>query len=123
MTLDASGDFWQALVERRPDGIRVAAPVGALAMASDEVRNSIAVLLLTLNGVLRFARAAGEEQKGQVAAHLEALLPHFPSAEELGHALAALSVGCRLCGREVEVLQNDLVVAREYLVARGWSSP
>jgi len=123
VTLDASGDFWQALVERRTDGIRVAAPVGAPAMASDEVRNSIAVLLLTLNGVLRFARAAGDEQKGQVAAHLEALLPHFPFAEELGHALSAISVGCRLCGREVEVLQNDLVIAREYLAVRGWSSP
>jgi hypothetical protein len=123
VTLDASGDFWQALVERRTDAIRVAAPFGALATASDEVRNAVAVLLLTLNGVLRFARAAGEEQNGQVAAHLEALLPHLPSAEELGHALSAISVGCRLCGREVEVLQNDLLIAREYLAVRGWSSP
>ena len=45
-----------------------------------------------------------------------------PSATQLGHGLAALSVACRLCGQEVAALNDDETTADEFLAARGWSS-
>ena len=38
-----------------------------------------------------------------------------PTATELTHALSALSVAVRLCGREIQVLRQDEMIAKEYL--------
>ena len=44
-----------------------------------------------------------------------------PAAEEIDHALAALSIAYRMCAREADVLLND-AAARCYLAARESST-
>jgi hypothetical protein len=121
VALDTPDNYCQATLEQRSDGVRVTAGLGASAPASDSSRTAMAVLLLRLGGVVRMVRAAGEECNGQSAIRLEVGLSRTPRTGELAHALAALSVACRLCGREVEVLQ-DGGIAAEYLASRGLSS-
>ena len=85
-------------------------------------RQALAVALLTICGIIRMARATARENDGQAAARFEVVFSNAPCSGELVHALAALSVACRLCGKEVKVLQEEEEVAREYLAVRGWPS-
>jgi hypothetical protein len=121
VALDTPDSYCQATLEQRPEGLHVTAGLGASVPASESSRTAVAVLLLTLGGVVRMVRATGEECDGQSPVRLEVRLARAPGADELAHALAALSVGHRLCGREVEVLQDDEIAA-EYLASRGLSS-
>lgn len=120
-TLDTHDGFYQATLERRSEGVHVTAGLGTPTLASKDSRVAVAVLLLTLGGVVRMVRAAVEECDGPSAIRLEACLGRRPAGIELTHALAALSIGCRLSGREVEVLE-DGEIAAEYLALRGMSS-
>jgi hypothetical protein len=120
VALDAADGFYQATLECRSEGVHVSAGLGTLALTSEDARAAVAVLLLTLNGVVRMVRAAAEACDGQSALRLEVRLGRRPAAGELGHALSALSVGCRLCAREAEVLE-DRDIAAEYLALRGVS--
>ncbi len=76
-----------------------------------DCREALARLLLRTNGILRMARAtvAGGTPR------LEVVFDDAPSPAELGHALAALAVGCELAAREAEVLARDDAAARVYL--------
>jgi len=122
-TLDTAGDFHQATLARGAENVRLTADLGTPARwASENARAAVALLLLTLGGVARMIRPAGEDCDGRSAVRLEAHLGPCPLAGELAHALAALSVACRLCGREVEVLRHDNEIAVAYLVSRGLSS-
>ena len=51
----------------------------------------------------------------------EVIFESPPTPGVLRHALSALSVACRLCGREAKALEAE-GLAREYLSVRGWSS-
>jgi hypothetical protein len=85
-------------------------------------RDALAVLLLTVTGWVRLVRAAAIEQPGGgVATRLETVLPPACGAQHVHHALSALSVACRLCVLEAEVLHDDAVVAETCLVS--WGGP
>ena len=82
-----------------------------VAQFSDASAEAVRVLMLRAGGLVLFARpvvAAG-------AARFEIVFSTHPSAMEIGEALAALSVACRLAGREAAALAGDAHVAGEYL--------
>jgi hypothetical protein len=85
---------------------------------SGTCRSAVAVFLLTANAFVRFARAGVEEGEKGVEAFYEVWIDERPTAAVVGHALASLSVGCRLCEKELQVLGNENV-ARTLLEARG----
>jgi hypothetical protein len=119
--LEVPDGFHQAIVEPRSDGVRVVAQLGSYALPSAVSRRAVGVMLLTLGAVLRMARPAGADRDGAVTTWLEASLPVCPIPAELAHALSAVSIGCEMCAREVDVLQDESV-AKEFLTVRGWSS-
>jgi len=63
-------------------------------------------------------RATATEVGGEHRIALDVRFPERPSAGELSHALAALSVGCRISAREALVLSADETLAAAYL--RQW---
>jgi hypothetical protein len=88
---------------------------------SDPSRTALALLLLLASGSVRLARAAAiEPAEGRLATRFETALPAAAGAGHLHHALASLSVACRLCGPEAALLHDDHVVAAECL--RAWTS-
>jgi hypothetical protein len=111
--LQVQGAF-RALVTARPDG-KIAASVdlnGRPADSSSPVcRAALAHFLLRINRVVRMARAAAAGETPR----LETVFADAPTAPELNHALAALSVACRMAAREAEVLACEVEAARAYL--------
>ncbi|MCX6538594.1 MAG: hypothetical protein NT151_06650 [Acidobacteria bacterium] len=119
--LGVPGQFHQAIVEpRNAGGCRARVELARLGDAADDTRTAIAVLLLTLAYVVRFVRAGAEPRDGTTSVFVEADIEHAATAPELHHALSALSVACRMAGREVKALM-DPDVAHTYLAARGWA--
>lgn len=114
--LEVADVFCMALLEEEAGGgLRLTAELAACESLSPESRQAIGRLLLRASGALRMARAAAEEANGRAAVRLEVAWASPACAAELGHALAALSVGCgHLCGKEVLALQDERI-AREYL--------
>ena len=102
-------------------GVLVSVEVTRCETFSQPSRQALGVLLLTACGLVRFARAAVEEKGGQALARFEVRFSTAPSALELTHALAALSVACRLCAQEAKALQDE-EIAGKYLAIRGWFS-
>ncbi len=90
----------------------------ALALADALVhpcRQALGLVLLTVCGVVRMIRAVVEQNEGRPVGRFEVDFGSTPTATELAHALSALSVAVRLCGRELQVLQHDERIATEYL--------
>jgi len=118
--LGVPGQFHQAIVEpRNAGGCRARVELARLGDAADEARAAVAVLLLTVAHVVRFVRAGAEPLDGTTAVFVEVDIESAATATELHHGLSALSVACRIAGREVKALM-DPDVARPYLAARGW---
>ena len=121
--LEVPDAFQQAAVEPKAQrGVAVSVDVTAsgepLAMPCQE---ALALLLLRACGVVRMVRAAVEDVGSGTAARFEVLFSDTPCSAELAHAFSALSVACRIAGREAAILQHDEIVARAYLknVSRG----
>jgi hypothetical protein len=89
--------------------------------AAEMSRQALAVFLLTVSGALRMARGYAMAADGQESYGFQVCLPAAPAAEEIDHALAALSIAYRMCAREADVLLND-AAARCYLAARESST-
>jgi hypothetical protein len=85
--------------------------------AAEVSRQALAVFLLTASSALRLARAYEIEADGQQSFGFQVNLPAAPAPEEIDHALAALSIACRVCAREASVLLDE-AAARSYLAAR-----
>jgi hypothetical protein len=116
--LEAGDGFYQAAVEEQGEG----SVVVAVELARDEPfsewsRRAVGLMLLRACGVVRFARAAVKERSERATALFEVVFPSLPGVVELNHALSALSVACRLCGREVRAMQDERI-ARNYLAAQ-----
>jgi hypothetical protein len=113
--LDDPGSFRQAIVEAKAGhgtAVRVDVATNSEAPATP-CREALALLLLRTSGIVRMVRATG--QRDGSAARVEVLFTDPPCASELAHAFSALSVACRIAGREAAVLQHDERVASEYL--------
>jgi hypothetical protein len=118
--LDVPGAFQQAVVEGRGRGVAVTVPVAETAGDAAEPPASICeqalgLLLVRVCGIVRMARAAAEVRDGIPRARFEVVFGSRPCAAELAHAFAALSVACRIAGREAAVLRSDEKVAGAYL--------
>lgn len=79
-------------------------------------REALGIFLLTACGTIRMVRATVVETEARVTARFEVRLS-LPSAGELAHALAALSVAANICTREALSL-GDERIARMYFAAR-----
>lgn len=111
--LDAPGLLSQAGVERQGPELRVTIEVLRSAALTEHSRRAAGLFLLTLTAMLRLVRGTAVETPG-TAVRLEARLPAVPTETELDLALAALSLACRLCTRELRGLSDNLL-ARTYL--------
>lgn len=85
--------------------------------AAEVTRQALAVFLLTASSALRLVRAHAVEVDERRSFGFQVCLPAAPAAEEIDHALAALSTAYRMCAREANVLLDE-AVARCYLSAR-----
>jgi len=118
--LECGGDFRQALVEVGPDqSLRASVELACWESHAPASRDALAVLLLTASSAVRMARPAAEKSGDRVAARFEIRLAPNASPALLGRGLAALSVACRLCGREAAILSNERIAER-YLAVRGF---
>jgi hypothetical protein len=85
--------------------------------ASEVTQQALTVFLLTASSALRLVRARAVEGDGQRSFGFQVCLRAAPAAEEIDHAMAALSIAYRNCARETNVLLNE-TAARCYLTAR-----
>lgn len=114
--LDAPGMLSLASVERRDGGLCLWIEVLRSAALSEASRRAAGLFLLSLTAELRLVRGAASRDPAP-AIRLEAHLPAVPTASELDLALAALSLACRLCSRELRGLTEE-ELARTYLDQR-----
>ena len=105
--------FQQAAVSLHPQrGVVAAVPLLAEAPSTQVCAMAVARLLLSTTGAVRMVRATAVAPG---APSFEVVFAHLPSAEELAHAFAALSVAWSYAGREAEVLARDERIAELYL--------
>lgn len=118
--LDVPDGFYQAIIQERMSQVHVSVELAACESLSlsQLCRQALGALLLIACGMVRLARATAEEREGRTAVRFEVVFVSPPCAAEMAHALSALSVACRLCGREAKVLQQDEGAAEEYLALR-----
>lgn len=120
--LEVSGRaFYQAIVSHQPsDRIRLGVDLvrGGEVAGAEQHKLAVAVLLLSVNGLVRMARAIIRQTDQRFSAGFEASLSSRPSLAEFVHALSALSIACDMCGREVEALMEDAALARSFLEIR-----
>jgi hypothetical protein len=120
--LECGGDFRQALVQAGPEqDSRASVELACWESHAPASRDALAVLLLTASGAVRMARPAAEQSGDRIAARFEVRLASHASPALLGRGLAALSVACRLCGREAAILNNERIAER-YLAVRGFKT-
>ena len=110
-----------AAIRMTQSGVRLSVELVRCNAPAEISRRALAIFLLTATGALRMVRACAEEPEGGLACGIEVDLPAAPAAEEIGHALAALSVAHRMCARESTVLLNQ-AAAQCYLAARDLST-
>lgn len=112
--LESPGGFRQAALIHSARGINLSCELASCGSLDGEIREAVAIFLLSVSGVVRLARAALAAD----VARLEVAFVAPPCAAEISSALESLSVGCSLCGEEVKMLQ-DPAIARSFLALRG----
>ena len=121
--LDVPGCFCQALVQPRGrKGLHVGVQLACAPSSDAASRHAVNVLLLHACHFVRMARATARTGDGATAYGWEVSLDRVAGVREVEHALAALSVACRLSACEVSLFQQDESLARRYLMLRGWCS-
>jgi hypothetical protein len=137
--LDVPHGVYKALVDTRSEHeVRVAAQMARFESLTSVQREAVATFLLQANAWIRFARAAAQvtahgnhgESPGRedplkafssdpaATAICEVCFANLPLANEIEHALSALSVACSLCARELDALR-DPQTARVFLNVQG----
>lgn len=117
----ASGDaFHQARVGFSDSGgITLAADVIRMDEPSKVSKAAIGSLLGRVSAVIRMVRPCVARSDERYVVRLEAALPRMPAEHDIHEGLSALSVACRMCGRELEILRDEHF-AGEYLAMTGW---
>jgi hypothetical protein len=117
VAIDVPGQFLQAEVGHDDEGnIRVQVPMAEWSEdTSPACASAVALLQLRVCAAVRSARARVSIFDSQSLGLLEVGLDSDPSPGDLGHALSALSVACRMCAREAEALAGDENLAQTYL--------
>lgn len=111
--LDVPGTFQRAMVDTQTGrGVVVFTPILSEAPRAPVCEAAVARLLLAATGAVRMVRAVAGVSPASVG--FEVVFAHIPTAEELVHTFAALSVAWSCAGREAEVLARDERIARLY---------
>jgi len=115
--LDVPGTFQQATVEMHPHrGVVVSVPVLPEPPRAPVCETAVGAFLLQATGAVRLARAATRTARGPLCFEVVCTsVPATPTAAELAHAFAALSLAWRCAGREAVVLAGDERIAQLYL--------
>jgi len=113
--LETANEFYQATIEQRFCQVHVQVDIAAGESISPPCQKAFSLFLLAVSSHLRVARPTAVEAGGRFVARLEVVFDRLPGVEELCHALSALSIGCRLAGREAAALLEDDALAIEYL--------
>jgi hypothetical protein len=116
--LESGSQFLQAEVLSLGNGARFRVTLCRDDDTAEVVQQALCRYLLEANAALRFVRGFFERNGGTATAGFEVRLDGVPTPAEAGHALSALSVACRHCAREMEVLK-DVALAGLYGSARG----
>lgn len=106
--LDAPGMLSQAYAEGQGGELCLWIEVLKHPALSEQSRRAVGLFVLTLTGRLRMVRGTATESNSQTV-RLEVRLPALPTGAELDLALAALSLACRLCTRELRGLSDNLL--------------
>jgi hypothetical protein len=119
--LQARTGFQQALVRSGSQGrVSVSADLALCAVLPVVSRQAISLMLLQASRLVRGARAVAHVSDNNAVMRFETVFSSRPTARELEHALAALSVANDLCGGETVALQDE-GIAEEYLRLQGWA--
>jgi hypothetical protein len=114
--LEVTGGFYQAIIASCACGMRsyvdLSPPPEPLSFVCRQSRD---LLLLRATGLVRLVRGVAKSTAADAPVRLEVAFDQLPSALEVGHALAALSVACGLCAAELEIIQRDEAVACELI--------
>jgi hypothetical protein len=104
--LETGPQFLQAEIGQCGAGARFRVTLYAGESLEATALQALCLYLLEANAALRYARAFFEHEAEAVSAGFEVRMESAPSAAEAGHALAALSVAARQCGREMCIFNN-----------------
>jgi len=119
VTLETGLEFHQAVLTVDGSALRISVPLTTDGASRPAVcHTAVAALALRASAVVRVARAAAVNTE----LCFEVVLADAPAATEVGHALAALSVACRMSARATGVLADDEVVAGRYLTLQPMPS-
>jgi hypothetical protein len=116
--LDVQSGFYQAVVEHRAEGAHVSVEIARSEALAETSRQALSMLLLGTGALVRLACPSIEETENQIVARFEVRFTTMPTAVELAHAFASLSVACAMSGREARAIQDE-VIARHYLAVLG----
>jgi hypothetical protein len=112
--LDVQSGFYQAVVQHRAEGAHVSVEIARSEALAETSRQALSMLLLGTGALVRLACPSIEETEDQIVSRFEVRFTTMPTAVELRHAFASLSVACALSGREAQAIQDE-VIARHYL--------
>lgn len=107
-----------ARITAHDEGVVLSVDLVRCLPSAEAARKALSIFLLTASYSLRLACACAGEEEGQPRFGFQVRLPAAPAAEEIDHALAALSTACRMCAREANVLLDESA-ARCYLAVRN----
>jgi hypothetical protein len=117
--LETRGGFYQAIAEQEPGGgVSLAVELTRDTGFRECSKRSIGKLLLRASAMVRLARPIVKEEGEETTAYFEVRFQTAPCASELGHALSALAVASRLCGKTADAMRSE-VVAANYLTYQG----
>jgi len=105
--LETPGHFQQAEIAAVDGCTRFRVTLCRAAEPSMPHLRALGWYLLQANSGLRMARGFLEREDDALAAGFDVCMCGTLTAADAGHALAALSVACRSCAREMNVLQDD----------------
>ena len=106
--LETGDQLLQAEIRSCGAGARFRMALYRSEAAGELARQAVCLYLLEANAALRYARAFFRRDSAEITAGFEVCLEGEPTAAEVGHALGALSVAARQCGRELKVLDGAL---------------
>ena len=113
-----TGPYYATLSPRPDGGVDMGVDIGT---AEGTCRKALTPVLLKVCGMIRMVRAAIHQTDQRATVRFEVSLPGETTAAEIGQALAALSVACESCGREVRALQNTDIAQAYLSLSRGRS--
>ena len=104
-------------IKANEDGLLFSVELVRANAISAVCNRALAEFLLSASSLVRFTRAYATDVDGQRSFGLQVCLPSPPAAQEIDHALAALSIAYRMCAREASLLLDE-TAARCYLAIR-----